>query len=350
MSDQWFVHSNGEQIGPYTGEQLVQYAQEGSITAETMVWAEGMPEWAPASQVPGLIPEAPAPQPAAVAQPAAAWAPPGSRLAKANAVAATGAAAGASYAAASPYAAQAPVGGEYPYFPMKSASFGLWMGTFLGGFVLFFIAIIMLISGAVKMASSVSTSAPVSEITQTTENEDLADSVETPEIIETVETTETLETMGIDESAAMEAGAASLGMAGILYFISLVVLLISGIFFCINLYRAWACLQPGRAQTTPGKAVGFMFIPLFNIYWIFVAINGLPKDWNRIVASYEDLKAAPKLNETTFLLYCIGIFFAPLALIMIFPMMSQLCKGINFFASRRNPNAPTTAFSAFGGR
>jgi hypothetical protein len=35
---------------------------------------------------------------------------------------------------------------------------------------------------------------------------------------------------------------------------------------------------------------------------------------------------------------------------MIFPMMSQLCKGINFFALRRNPNAPTSAFSAFGRR
>jgi hypothetical protein len=32
-------------------------------------------------------------------------------------------------------------------------------------------------------------------------------------------------------------------------------------------------------------------------------------------------------------------------LIVSFPMMSQLCKGINFFAFRRDPNAP----SALGG-
>jgi len=32
------------------------------------------------------------------------------------------------------------------------------------------------------------------------------------------------------------------------------------------------------ARTTPGKAVGFLFIPLFNIYWIFVAIMGLADD------------------------------------------------------------------------
>lgn len=283
MSDQWFVHSNGEQMGPYTGAQLVEYAQQGSIVAETMVWAEGMPEWVPASQIPGLMPAAPAPAP--VATTSTAWAPPGSRLAAGGVKPATA-------IATSPYAPVAAVGGEYPYFPVKSASFGLWAGAFVGSFVLFIVFLAVLLTGG-------------------------------------------------EENA---------GMAMIVYLGALLAGLLSGIFFCINVHRAWACLQPGGAKTTPGKAVGFMFIPFFNLYWVFVAINGLPKDWNRIVASYEDLKTAPKLNETTFLLYCIGMFFFPLALIMIFPMMSQLCKGINFFASRRNPNAPTSAFSAFGRR
>lgn len=307
MSDQWFVHSNGEQMGPYTGQQLVEYAQQGSITAETMVWAEGMPEWAPASQVPGLIPEAPAPAPvaAAVATTSAAWAPPGSRLAAGGAKPAT-AVATASYAAQ----AQAPVGGPYPYFPVKSASFGLWAGTFVGGFVLFIIAMIMFFKGVAANVAANSSGQAGQELE----------------------------------------GAGQMGMAGIVYLLGLAASLVSIIFFCINIHRAWACLQPGGAQTTPGKAVGFMFIPLFNLYWVFVAIKGLPKDWNRIVSSYEDLKAAPKLSETTFLLYCIGVFVFPLAMVMIFPMMSQLCKGINFFASRRNPNAPTSAFSALGRR
>lgn len=303
MSDQWFVHSNGEQMGPYTGQQLVEYAQQGNIVAETMVWAEGMAEWAPASQVPGLIPEAPAPAPvaAAVATTSAAWAPPGSRLA-------TGGARPATAVAKTAQVAQAPVDGPYPYFPVKSASFGLWVGSFAGGIGLIIISIFMVVSGAVAGARA--------------------------------------DAQGADPTAGM----GTAGMGGILYLVGLVVMLVSMIFFCINLYRAWACLQPGGVHVTPGKAIGFMFIPFFNLYWVFVAINGLPKDWNRIVASYEDLKAAPRLSETTFLLYCIGVFFFPLALVMIFPMMSQLCKGINFFALRRNPNAPTSAFSAFGRR
>jgi hypothetical protein len=174
---------------------------------------------------------------------------------------------------------------------VKSASFGLWVGSFAGSFVLFILALVILITGGEEKA----------------------------------------------------------GLAGIIYLVGVIVMLLSGVFFCINLYRAWACVQSGGVQVTPGKAIGFMFIPFFNLYWVFVAINGLPKDWNRVVSSYEDLKTAPKLSETTFLLYCIGMFFAPLALIMIFPMMSQLCKGINFFASRQKALA-TAAYSPFGAR
>lgn len=309
MSNQWFVHSNGQQMGPYTGEQLVEYAQQGSITAETMVWAEGMPEWAPASQIPGLIPQAPASAaPVAAATTSAAWAPPGSRLA------AGGARVGAT-AATSVSRVQAPVGGPYPFFPMKQANFGLWLGTFLGGIILTIVGVILIIP-ALFMAAAATAAATTGSA-----------------------------------SGGEVAGAASLSIGFILaLIIGMIASTIAAILFYIYLYRAWSCLQPGGAQTTPGKAIGFLFIPLFNIYWFFVAINGLPKDWNRVVSSYEDLKTAPRLNETTFLLFCIGIFIAPLALVMVFPMMSQLCKGINFFAARRNPNAPTTSFSAFGRR
>jgi len=34
-------------------------------------------------------------------------------------------------------------------------------------------------------------------------------------------------------------------------------------------YHIWAKIQDGRALISPGKAVGFLFIPLFNLYWIF---------------------------------------------------------------------------------
>lgn len=46
----YFIHINGQQLGPFTFEQL---AREG-IHAQTMVWRPGMEQWAPASTVPEL--------------------------------------------------------------------------------------------------------------------------------------------------------------------------------------------------------------------------------------------------------------------------------------------------------
>jgi hypothetical protein len=44
------------------------------------------------------------------------------------------------------------------------------------------------------------------------------------------------------------------------------------------LYRFWLLIQDGNVRTTPGKAVGFCFIPFFNVYWNYVAFVGLAKD------------------------------------------------------------------------
>lgn len=47
------------------------------------------------------------------------------------------------------------------------------------------------------------------------------------------------------------------------------------------IYHCWAAIQDGgRARTKPAEAIGFLFIPLFNIYWIFVAYKGLAEDMN----------------------------------------------------------------------
>jgi len=56
------------------------------------------------------------------------------------------------------------------------------------------------------------------------------------------------------------------------------------VLFFVLLYKCWALIQDGYPQTTPGKAVGFWFIPLFNLYWIFVAVRGLAEDLNRFAS------------------------------------------------------------------
>lgn len=61
---QYMVAINGQQYGPYNIQQMQQMAQSGQINAQTLVWAQGMPQWANAGTVPELSTLfAPAPPP-----------------------------------------------------------------------------------------------------------------------------------------------------------------------------------------------------------------------------------------------------------------------------------------------
>ena len=56
----------------------------------------------------------------------------------------------------------------------------------------------------------------------------------------------------------------------------------------ILIYRLWQMIQDGFARTTPGKAVGFMFIPLFSFYWLFVVYFGLARDQKAYIERHFD--------------------------------------------------------------
>jgi hypothetical protein len=53
-SSPWFASLNGQQSTPLTLIQVQQYIQTGQVTAETMVWKQGLANWMPAGQVPEL--------------------------------------------------------------------------------------------------------------------------------------------------------------------------------------------------------------------------------------------------------------------------------------------------------
>ena len=46
------------------------------------------------------------------------------------------------------------------------------------------------------------------------------------------------------------------------------------------LHKLWSLIPAEKAKTTPGKAVGFLLIPLVNFFWNFIAIYGLAKALN----------------------------------------------------------------------
>jgi len=51
----WFFASQGKQQGHYPEAQLRDFIANGTVTAETLVWTEGMAGWQKAGDIPGLL-------------------------------------------------------------------------------------------------------------------------------------------------------------------------------------------------------------------------------------------------------------------------------------------------------
>ena len=51
----WFYASDGQQKGPYPEAQLRDLIGRGTVTADTLVWSEGMGGWQRAAEIPGLF-------------------------------------------------------------------------------------------------------------------------------------------------------------------------------------------------------------------------------------------------------------------------------------------------------
>ena len=51
----WFYASDGQQQGPYPDAQLRELIARGTVTADTLVWSEGMAGWQRAGEIPGLF-------------------------------------------------------------------------------------------------------------------------------------------------------------------------------------------------------------------------------------------------------------------------------------------------------
>jgi hypothetical protein len=52
--DIWHYHMAGKPCGPVSQELLQRYLSSGNLSAEALVWREGMEDWVPAHQVPEL--------------------------------------------------------------------------------------------------------------------------------------------------------------------------------------------------------------------------------------------------------------------------------------------------------
>jgi hypothetical protein len=113
--------------------------------------------------------------------------------------------------------------------------------------------------------------------------------------------------------------------------------LYGGVVNVVLWYKGWAAIQDGHARTTPGKAIGLLFIPFFNFYWAFQALWGWAKDYNAYTARHAI--QAPRMPEGLFLAYVIlclvaflpavGVLASLGALVLAVVMAAKICDGVN---------------------
>ncbi len=283
---------DGQQHGPAEGSQIVQMAQAGQILATDYLWAEGMDDWLPATAFPELAAHL------------------GPREARAPAVVERGLAGGSELARtqvlqATPMRDTVPALRQPPAKTPSNAATALAgrpagrgptgrkasFGPLLGSFIAFFATLTIFLGFSVALP----------------------------------------------DTSAMERGEELSGFARLMLdhpiipigFV--VIILVSGLLYgilsLVVLYKAWASIQDlPRVTTSPGKAVGFLFIPFFNIVWMFFAFYKWAVDYNRRKASVHGA-GAPPASEALFLTHCI-LALLNFPLLHIF-LMHQMCRGIN---------------------
>jgi predicted Zn finger-like uncharacterized protein len=68
-------------------------------------------------------------------------------------------------------------------------------------------------------------------------------------------------------------------------------------------YKMWTAIKGSQPSVSPGRAVGFLFIPVFNIYWALLMVTGFAEDYNSFI-----LRRAIRAKDLSLSLFMIYAF------------------------------------------
>jgi hypothetical protein len=90
----------------------------------------------------------------------------------------------------------------------------------------------------------------------------------------------------------------------------------------------WVAIKDSQVSISPGRAVGFLFIPVFNIYWALLMLTGFTEDYNSFVIR-RSIRAG-RLPMSLFLIYA-GLFmaaamFVTIPMICVFPFTGLISR------------------------
>lgn len=281
--DQWFYAEAGQQKGPVPFSKIQSLAKAGTINEDTLIWTKSMSDWRAASTVEGVFDDSPPPE-SDSPPPANPYAPPSDQ-------------------------AEATVTGsnDYPLPPVRRSPYVLFLVPFLGAIALFITAVMVAALAFFEIFTDELSNYPESAL-------------EDPEVVEEIQIAalqrfeETLESDLAIEVSSYLLGSFAAGF-------------VAWIFALMTLHKAWTILQPGQARTTPGKAVGFLFIPVFNLFWVFQAYYGWAEDWNRIRENHGSLTHLPRASGGLFLTTL--IFWIVTVMISWIPFLNLFCMAVS---------------------
>lgn len=120
----------------------------------------------------------------------------------------------------------------------------------------------------------------------------------------------------------MIAGIGLLCLTGLIIAVSAGISAIAGL---VLLYRYWKFLPAGEAYTTPAKAVGYLFIPVFNLYWAFVAFWKLSKSYDKLLGrNKSSCTLVAGIYAVLFCISTLGGYLSPYAEIFEWQFFTEL--------------------------
>jgi len=101
-------------------------------------------------------------------------------------------------------------------------------------------------------------------------------------------------------------------------------LLVHTVTTLVLLFKSWKVLEDGVTPVTGGKAIGFLFIPFFNIYWFFRVWGGYPSEYNKFADRHR--LAVPKLSSGLHIAFAVTVGLTAVILIpiLILPFVTIL--------------------------
>jgi len=154
--------------------------------------------------------------------------------------------------------------------------------------------------------------------------------------------------MAVEAAQPILGNFASRGLLLVAFLVGILGAAYSAVVMLVLCYRMWSAIQDGQARTSPAQAVGFLFIPFFNLYWMFQVVWGYSVDYNKFIARHG--LNVPQLPEGFFLTVNIlffGMIIPFLGLLVVMPTLfvlqivvaAKVCDAVNALAAARSARA-----------